>query len=92
MIQNTNTNTNTNKIQIQTLNIHLLKFLLSIAHKQWPQFRSSKLGRSREVGGKCWRKTALKCAAVNARRIVNAGVTFYCPGFFSGLQPAAGGV
>ena len=33
----------------------------TIAHKQWPQFQSSKLGRSREGSGKCWRKTALKC-------------------------------
>ena len=89
----TNHDTNLQYPPIMTVPLHPLPLLqntryktvniyLSIAHKQWPQFQSSKLGRSREAGGKCWRKTALKCTAVNAGRIVNAEVTFYCPVFF----------
>ena len=67
---------------------HYVNIYLSTAHKQWPQFQSSKLGRSCEAGGKCWRKTALKCTAVNAGRIVNAEVSFYCRSLFWAVASA----
>ena len=95
----TNHDTNLQYPPIMTVPLHPLPLLqntkyktvniyLSIAHKQWPQFQSSKLGRSCEAGGKCWRKTALKCTAVNAGRIVNAEVSFYCPSLFWAVASA----